>query len=137
MGETPKAPKVHLPVKTDEPPSHMVEFVNMARGGVIYDAEVARKIGEILLEAHYGKEEFERQRPLVVEDKASYWRVEGSWNRDQKIEGNGAFFLSITRYDLRVLDIGMLMILHTPPDVQAYLEGRGELHFDLVEKPSK
>ena len=134
------APKLHNPVTTDEPSTTVIFFQNMIRGGIIYDAEMARRFGEILLEAHYSKEELAelaRQRPLIAEDKGAYWRVEGSWNRDRKIEGLGSFFLSVAKYDARVLDIGIWGILHTPPEVQAYLEGRGELHFDPVEKPRK
>lgn len=70
----------------------MIEIIKMARGGVIYDSELAKRLGELLLEAHYGKSELDRQRPLIVEDKGDCWRLEGSWNRDRKIEGNGAFF---------------------------------------------
>jgi len=105
------APKLHNPVTTDEPSTTGIFFQNMIRGGIIYDAEMARRFGEILLEAHYSKEELAelaRQRPLIAEDKGAYWRVIGIWG-----------------------------ILHTPPEVQAYLEGRGELHFDPVEKPRK
>jgi hypothetical protein len=116
------SPKLGAPEKTDEPSSRMVELVSIARGGIIYDAEVARKIGEVLLEAHYGKNELERQRPLIIEDKGAYWRVEGSWNRDQKLEGQGSFFLSVAKYDGRVLDIGMWGIVHPDPSVKALLD---------------
>jgi hypothetical protein len=81
-------------------------FIKMTRGGVVFGDDVAIKIGEALCKAHYGKEELAHQKPLLVFDKEAYWRVEGSWNRDGKVEGDGAFFVSIEKYDGRVTDIG-------------------------------
>ncbi len=110
----------------------------MIRGGIIYDVEMARRFGEILLEAHYNKDELERQRPLSVEDKGAYWRVEGSWNRDRKIEGMGAFFLSVAKYDARVLDIGVWGIFHTPPEIEARIrEHLRQFPNGLPGKPEK
>ena len=88
------------------PYSRMVEMINMARGGVVFDAELARAIGETLFEHHYGGDELKRQTPLIVEDKGDYWRVEGGWNRDFKLDDNGPLFLSIHKYDGRVFDLG-------------------------------
>jgi hypothetical protein len=45
---------------------------------------------------------------ISVTDKDTYWRVEGNWNRDGEIEGTGAFFVSIEKYDGRVTDLGIL-----------------------------
>jgi len=81
-------------------------FTKMIHGGVVFTEDIAIKIGEVLCEGHYGKEELARQRPLLAFDKETHWRVEGSWNRDGKIEGDGAFFISIEKYDGRVTDIG-------------------------------
>jgi hypothetical protein len=76
------------------------------QGGLIRSADVAIQIAEVLGEAHYGMEEFARQKPLIAVDNGSYWRVEGSLNRDGKSQGRGNFFLSIDKYDGRVVDIG-------------------------------
>jgi hypothetical protein len=76
------------------------------RGGLICTPELAVQIGEALCEAHYGKAELIRQRPLRAVDKGSCWRVEGIFNRDGNIQGSGHFFLSIEKYDGRVTDIG-------------------------------
>lgn len=62
-------------------PGETMLFLHQMRGGVIFDADVAVKIGELLCKAHYGKGELERQKPLSAVDKSTYWRVEGSWNR--------------------------------------------------------
>lgn len=74
------------------PPSEgsMVHLYEM-NGGVVPRAEVAIKIAEALCEAHLGAAKLERQRPFTAEDKGGYWRVEGSWNRDGKIEGPAEF----------------------------------------------
>ena len=105
-----------------EPYSRTVDVINWAHGGVVSDADLARGLGEVLLEYHLGKDELSRQRPLVVTDKDDFWRVEGSWNRDNKLEGNGPFFLSIYKFDGRVVDIGTSMVLHPHPDVAKIIE---------------
>ena len=97
-------------------------LTKFARGGIIYDAEIARKFGEIVLEAQYSRDELLRQQPLIVEDKGAYWRIEGSWNRDRKIEGMGEFFLSVAKYDARVLDVGVWGVFQTPPEIEARIK---------------
>jgi hypothetical protein len=44
----------------------MLQLINFARGGLIADAETARRVAALFLEAHYGKAEVELLRPLVV-----------------------------------------------------------------------
>jgi hypothetical protein len=88
------------------PHSRTVEMINMAHGGVVFDDDLARAVAEALFEHHYGDDELKRQKPLIVEDKGDYWRVEGSWNRDFKIDDSGPLFLSIHKYDGRVFDLG-------------------------------
>jgi len=95
----------------------MLFMTNIARGGVVFNSELAQGLAELLCEAHYGKEELARQKPFIVTDKGTYWRVEGSWNRDGKIEGPGAFFVSIEKYDGRVTDFGALDRIHAHPSV--------------------
>lgn len=82
-------------------------MINMARGGVVFDANLARAVGEALFESHYGGDELKRQLPLIIEDKEDYWRIEGSWNRDFKVDDSGPLFLSIHKYDGRVFDLGL------------------------------
>lgn len=84
--------------------SGMLLLIDMARGGVVFSGDVAIKIGELLCEAHYG--DFSRQSPLVVQDKQTCWRVEGSWNRDGSAQGPGPFYMSIQKYDAQVIDFG-------------------------------
>jgi hypothetical protein len=91
-------------------------FLMQMQGGLIRTAELALGIAELLCEAHYGKEELVRQRPLFAVDKETYWRVEGSWNRDGKIQGYGNFYLSIEKYNGRVTDIGCWMRLGAESD---------------------
>ncbi len=94
-----------------------VFLVEITRGGVVFDSDLAVKIGEALCEGHYGKEELERQRPLSAIDNGTYWRIEGSWNRDRKIDGPAAFFLSIEKRDGRIIDIGQWFAYHAHPSV--------------------
>lgn len=78
-------------------------------GGLITTVELAVGIGELLCEAHYGKDGLAEQKPLFAVDNGTYWRVEGSLNRDGKVQGRGNFYLSIEKYDGRVTDIGCWM----------------------------
>jgi len=95
----------------------MLFMTKMTRGGVVFSSGVAQKIAELLCEAHYGAQELARQKPFSVTDKETYWRVEGSWNRDGKSEGLGAFFVSIDKYDGRVSDFGQLYPYRAHPSV--------------------
>jgi hypothetical protein len=80
----------------------------IARGGVVYDAELACAIGELLLRDHYGADELARQQPLSATAHGDIWRVEGSWNRDYAIEGeNGPFFMTIAKFDGGITDFGL------------------------------
>ncbi len=105
-------------------PSGMLRLINMARGGIVFDVELARSLGELLLEAHYGNAELERQQPLMVIDKGEYWQVGGSWNRDRKIAGHGAFFMSVQKFDGRVSEIGVWAIARPNPPVQPVTEAQ-------------
>jgi hypothetical protein len=82
----------------------MLVLTNLTRGGVVFSAELAVKIGEVLCDAHYG--DLVRQAPLVAIDKDKCWRVEGDWNKDSKLHGAGPFFASIEKYNSRVVEIG-------------------------------
>lgn len=103
-----KAPAIPNRTKPAAFPSYsrMVEMINMAHGGVIFDSDIAREIAEVLFKHHYGQDEIKRQLPLTIEDKDDYWRIEGSRNRDCKVGENGPLFLSIHKYDGRIFDLG-------------------------------
>jgi hypothetical protein len=79
-------------------------------------------LSEMLFEQHYGAVELARQRPLLVFDKSTYWRVEGSWNRDYKDEGESAVFLSLRKYDGQVSDFGRWRVFHPDPRARAIIE---------------
>lgn len=122
-------------------------FLMQMQGGLIRTAELAVKIGEALCEEHYRKEELARQQPLFAVDKDTYWRVEGSWNRDGQIPGNGNFYLSIEKYDGRVIDFGLwfrnpegdaflqrLMNAKTPEEKNEIIAQQFQTGQDLKEK---
>lgn len=121
-----KKPDSHMLSDTVDPtaPTGMLRLINMARGGVVFDVELARRLGELLLEAHYGKAQLERQQPLMVIDKGEYWQLGGSWNRDRKIAGHGAFFMSVQKFDGRVSEIGVWAIARPNPPVQPVTEAQ-------------
>ena len=95
----------------------MLFMTKMIRGGIIFSSDLAQNVAELLCEAHYGTEELARQKPMSVTDKDTYWRVDGSWNRDGKIEGPGAFFVSIQKYDGRVTEFGQTLPYRADPSV--------------------
>jgi len=95
----------------------MLFMTKLARGGVVFSSDLAVKLAELLCEAHYGADELARQGPFSVTDKDTYWRVEGNWNHDGKIDGLGALFVSIEKYDGRVTDFGQLFPYHAHPSV--------------------
>src|SRR5579883_1058047 len=95
----------------------MLFMTKMTRGGIVFSSDLAQKVAELLCEAHYGPQELARQKPLSVTDKETYWRVEGSWNRDGKVEGPGAFFVSIDKYDGRATDFGQSLPYRAHPSV--------------------
>ena len=101
-----KQPPLHkIPREPDS--SGTVWFTNVIHGGMIPNADVACRIGELLLEAHYGKSELDLQRPLTATDKGDYWQVDGSRSRDSADQGHGPFRLSIRKYDGRIIDINL------------------------------
>ena len=95
----------------------MLFMTKMIRGGIVFSSDLAQKLAEVLCEAHYGERQLSRQKPFSITDKDTYWRVEGSWNRDGKSEGPGAFFVSIDKYDGRVTDFGQLYPYRAHPSV--------------------
>ena len=103
--------KVKMPPMYDIPegvkPVNTLMFaVQVARGGVVFSAEAAIRIAELLCEVHHGVEEMAAQRPFVATDKGTCWRVEGSRNRPKTVDGIGPFFLTIDKHDGRVTEIG-------------------------------
>jgi NTF2 fold immunity protein len=102
----------------------MLFMTKMTRGGIVFSSELAQKLAELLCEAHYGQEELARQKPFSVSENETYWRVEGGWNRDGNLDGPGAFFISIEKYDGRVTDFGKLLPYHAHPSVVPAIEQR-------------
>lgn len=90
--------------RTEERGSGILMLTNMARSGVVASGDLAIKIGALYCSSLY--RDLQRQAPFIAEDKETHWRVEGNWNRDGKRPGVGSFFLSIEKYDGRVIDIG-------------------------------
>jgi hypothetical protein len=97
-------------------------FTKAIHGGLVFSGDLAEKIAELLFEAHYGKEEPAGQRPLLVTDKDTYWRIEGNWNREGKISGRAELFVSIDKYNGRVTNFGGHARLQPHPSVVPILQ---------------
>ena len=112
----------NIPSKQDVSPlpqdtSTALFLYSKASGGIVPSSDAACCVAEALIDVHFGKAEVEAQRPLVATDKGDYWRVEGSRNRDRKVEGAGWFFMSIKKFDGRLTDFGRYGIFHPHPSV--------------------
>lgn len=96
---------MHDALKAPENPVALI-LTKAAHGGVIGNADLARRMAELLVADHYGAASLDRQRPLRVYDRGDSWRVEGRADPDRDRTGEGAFFLSLRKFDARVVDIG-------------------------------
>lgn len=79
-------------------------LTSIARGGVVFSADTAVKIGELYCATHCA--DLQLQAPITAIDRETYWRVEGRWNSESKASAAGHFFMSIEKYDARVTEIG-------------------------------
>ncbi len=112
-------PPVYSPEIPDPPKfndSRLMMFA-MTRGSMVFDREMACRLAETYLVAHYGIEELEKQLPLIATDAGDCWRVEGSWNRDCKRWDTTWFFITLWKYDGRVVDLGVYA--HPPVNAEA------------------
>ena len=121
-----RLPPIHPVPPGLKPDNATMLFIQMTHGGVVFSAEVAIKIAEVLCETHYGQEELDRQKPFTAEDKDTFWRVEGSYNRDPKVDGLAWFFVSIDKHNARVTDLGLSMNMTPSPKVAAYLRAHAQ-----------
>jgi NTF2 fold immunity protein len=98
-----------------------VDAISWLKGGIIGTAEVALKFAEIVLEYTQGKEELEEQRPLIVKDQGTTWRVEGSWNPDaREMElAKGRWRMVVKKHDAQIIDIGTPAFVKLSPEVEA------------------
>lgn len=81
------------------------------KGGVIGNAEVARRFAELVLEFTQGPEMLQQQSPLTVEDRGDTWFIQGSWNRNKTEPGSGPFEMIVRKKDAQVLDLGITAVL--------------------------
>lgn len=91
------------------------------KGGVIVNAEIARKFAELVLEYTQDKEELELQTPLTVEDQGDAWLIQGSRNRDKSQEGPGPFHMTVKKRDAQLVDVGIPWVVKLAPEDQEYL----------------
>lgn len=95
-------------------------MIDAVKSDIVSNAKLAIKIAELLCEALY--RDLEKQRPLHAADEGTYWRVEGSRNRDGAINGRAEFFVSIGKNDCQITDIGEYMRCPPTPKLTQMLE---------------
>ena len=89
--------------------------------GLLYKEEQVEQLCVLLFDVHYPGE-VERQRPFLIADKGDHWQVDGSWNRDKRLEMAGPVFMSVRKSDARVTDFGMWGIIHPAPAAMRLIE---------------
>jgi len=72
-----------------------VDVTEFMRGGVLGTADIARRFAELVLEYTQDPAMLQQQKPLEVEDRGDTWFILGSWNRDAKMPGFGAFRMTV------------------------------------------
>ena len=95
-----------------------VVWQQVIRGGLVNNADTARKIAEIFIVDLYGAGELTRQEPLKVSDGGETWVIEGSYNSDRRTEGVGAVRIVLEKKDCQVKEAYRAEIIHPPPAVQ-------------------
>ena len=91
-----------------------VDVTEFMRGGVLGNADIARRFAELVLEYTQDPGMLEQQKPLLVEDRGETWYILGSWNRDRKTPGFGPFQMTVKKRDAQVLDLGLPVALPLP-----------------------
>ena len=101
----------------DDQDSYFLIFQEM-QGGVVNNTEIAIGIAELVIENVYGEDEVKRQRPFEAFDETDRWRIEGSYNRDRKIEGHGPIEIWIRKRDAKIIDLVSHAIMEVPEEVR-------------------
>jgi len=105
-----------------EPSEHgTMWLLKILKGGIVTNPEMALKIAELVIANVYSADDLEQQRPLTVSDQSDRWLVEGSYNKDRKIEGWGAAKVVIKKSDGQILEVYIPMVMLPHPDVHKYL----------------
>jgi hypothetical protein len=86
-------------------PGRILDFINLMSGGLINSAELAERIGEMLLSSHFGSEEIAGQLPLLAADRGDSWDIEGG--PAPKREAGGRFCMRIRKHDGQVTEFGL------------------------------
>jgi hypothetical protein len=79
-------------------------LIELARGGVIFDARLATNVVEALFDAHHYDDKVEA--PMLAEDRGKYWRVERSRKQEGDTIEASRLYACIQKYDGRVIEFG-------------------------------
>ena len=60
-------------------PTFSLDMWRLIHGGIVVDAEQARRMGELYIEILYGPEALEQHRPLSVVQDGELWWATGRW----------------------------------------------------------
>ncbi|MDH3593836.1 MAG: YbbC/YhhH family protein [Rhodospirillales bacterium] len=101
----------------DDQDGYFLIFQEM-QGGIVNNPKIAIDIAELVVANVYGDNEVKLQRPFEAFDETDRWRIEGSYNRDRKIEGHGPIEIWIRKRDAKIIDVVNPVIMEVPEEVQ-------------------
>ncbi|MDH3472782.1 MAG: YbbC/YhhH family protein [Rhodospirillales bacterium] len=101
----------------DDQDSYFLLFQEM-QGGVVNNPKIAIDIAELVIANVYGDNEVRLQKPFEALDESDRWRIEGSYNRDRRIEGHGPIKIWIRKRDAKIIDAVIPAIMEVPEEVQ-------------------
>jgi hypothetical protein len=77
--------------------------------GLVPDKQTAIKIAEAILFPIYGEDTIKRERPYRVSLRDGCWYISGSMPHSDEVMVGGTFFITISQWDGRVIQIGHLL----------------------------
>lgn len=89
---------------------------------MINSPDIAARLGELLIDNHFGSKHPEAQRPLTVVDQDDQWVVRGSRNKALGAEGLGPAKIIIRKKDGQILDMHIPYNMIPHPDVKEIVE---------------
>ena len=107
---------------TEPSESGTMWLLKVLKGGIVNKPEMALNIAELVITNVYSVADLEQQTPLTVSDESDRWVIEGSYNKDRKIEGWGAAKVVIKKSDGQILEVYIPMVMFPHPDVKKYLK---------------
>ncbi len=117
----------------DEQEDASIVLHEALRGGLVTTPELAVKLAELLLVSAYDEQRLEQQKPLIATDQGDRWLIEGSYNKDGKIEGIGPAKIIMLKRNAQVLYLAIPRVMHLSPEMKEYVKQAQERNRKMRE----